>query len=777
MTTTSKPRIKYFLFAIAGPAILGIAFLVLYESEYLPSAQGTVRDAAGNPTAGAIVFSVQQVVEKQTWNFHGYSRRRCARVGATITDANGHFDLDGGRVSIPKGWDFETINVQYHVIAKGFRSTTVGDRLELSGIGERSAEQAIGTDGRVNAVLEAASTDLFISPWFVEALQYCESMNADLTPAYQGFRKVFEDANPKSESIHQRKWLNVVGNIALRARFSADELPESSQPLTNEIIRELLSGDTDPAFAQIALRQAVIANDVDRIRQLLRTGIDVNFDDGYRYSRRALALDHESHDAYRLLRENGARWRDGEAQQLLYLLAQRGDTAGVEILASEGVRADVFVEGGQSVAFMEAVAGGHADVLQIMLSRNLVADIDAAYGDQENALQKAFARNQLQAFRVLLSFGANSDITDKHGRSLFENAVLSRPDFALVMLEHGAFVQTDSRGRNLLTSAIYRDNRILAEAMLKAGFTPAAEHSTAPLAAAAGKGWQDMVHRMLQHPDTPPGSNAWWSALSIAVTRNRAMVDYLLDSYDAPLSNPPPKSGCASCRAAADGKLGIIRQLLARGLPVDVRNSTGETALMYAARNGQLETAKFLLENGAALSLVDENGISALAYAADGGNHEDRKRRLHSGFSAATSGQSPSHDTVRSAKAGKKTVTFKPVDLADRPSHEAPPEVVSVTMLSPSSTARAVRMERRREKACVVVPEMVALLLHEGANPNAVDENGWSALMRAADCGEASIVEMLLANGADRKLKNLQGKTAADIAEGAGHAAIAATLR
>lgn len=775
MAAASKLRIKHFLFVIAGPAMLGAAFLVLYESAYLPSAQGTIRDSAGNPVAGAIVFGVQQIVEKQTRNFHGYSRRRCARVGAAITDASGHFVLDGGSVSIPKGWDFETSNVQYHVIAKGYRSTTVGGRLKLTGIGERPAEQATGPGGRVDAVMHAVNTDQFVSPWFVEALQHCEIMRADLVPANLGFAKVFENANPKSENIHQRKWLNIIGNIALRARFLPNELPESSQPLTNELIRELLSGNVETANAQISFRQAVITNDVDRIRDLLESGVDMNFDDGYRYSRLALALDHESHDAYRLLRENGADWREGEAERLLFLLVRRGDAVGVEVLAKEGVRADVFIEEGRNAAFIEAAEAGRADVLELLLSHDLVADIDATYGDKSNALQKAFAKNRIQAFRVLLAFGANPNGTDKYGRSLFENAVLSRPDFAFVMLDHGLMEEADSRGHSLFTKVINRDNRPLAEAMLKAGFSPAAASGTAPLAAAARNGWQDMVHEMLQHPDSPPGSDAWWNALWITASSDSPTFGYLLESYDGPLSDPPLKYGCVICRAATEGKQDIAERLLARGLPVDIRASDGETALMRAAKNGQFEMVEFLLDNGADPSLVDTKGGSAIAYAADGGDRETRERERNSGMSAMVTNPSSDSVAVSTAKRTERTITMTPLDLEDRPSHEPAPAAATVTIGSPSTTS--IGFGFRRARPPVVVPGIVESLLQAGANPDITDEAGWTALMRAAAVGETQVVELLLENGADRKLKNNEGSTAADIAADAGHGKLASILR
>jgi len=60
----------------------------------------------------------------------------------------------------------------------------------------------------------------------------------------------------------------------------------------------------------------------------------------------------------------------------------------------------------------------------------------------------------------------------------------------------------------------------------------------------------------------------------------------------------------------------------------------------------------------------------------------------------------------------------------------------------------------------------VASLLKRGANVNAVDKNGRTPLMLAAQQREAKIVRLLLSAGADLEAKDREGKTALDLAEG-----------
>lgn len=54
-------------------------------------------------------------------------------------------------------------------------------------------------------------------------------------------------------------------------------------------------------------------------------------------------------------------------------------------------------------------------------------------------------------------------------------------------------------------------------------------------------------------------------------------------------------------------------------------------------------------------------------------------------------------------------------------------------------------------------PEMVKVLIDEGANVDAVDDSGWTALMHA---NEAENVRVLLNAGANMAIKNNDGETA-----------------
>jgi uncharacterized protein len=73
--------------------------------------------------------------------------------------------------------------------------------------------------------------------------------------------------------------------------------------------------------------------------------------------------------------------------------------------------------------------------------------------------------------------------------------------------------------------------------------------------------------------------------------------------------------------------------------------------------------------------------------------------------------------------------------------------------------------------------ELVHLLLEAGADPNARQGGGFTALHAAAQTGDTAMAEDLLARGADPSSVTDDGRTALSIAEEQGHDEVAALLR
>ena len=72
--------------------------------------------------------------------------------------------------------------------------------------------------------------------------------------------------------------------------------------------------------------------------------------------------------------------------------------------------------------------------------------------------------------------------------------------------------------------------------------------------------------------------------------------------------------------AAYKGRLGIVKQLAAKGANLNAANDRGQTSLMYAAMFGRSEVVAFLIKSRANLSIRDAQGRTALMLAQSQGN-------------------------------------------------------------------------------------------------------------------------------------------------------------
>ena len=179
--------------------------------------------------------------------------------------------------------------------------------------------------------------------------------------------------------------------------------------------------------------------------------------------------------------------------------------------------------------------------------------------------------------------------------------------------------------------------------------------------------------------------------------------------------------------AAYDGKTQDLKNLIAKGENVNLRNADKRTPLHYAAQEGHIDIVRLLIENGAEVNAKDTGGWTPLHLSC----HTDR---------------------IESTR----ILIEKGADVNIRSSNYWTP----------------------LHSACAESNTKFAkLLIEKGANVNARNRNNSTPLRLACETGQTAVVKLLIEKGADLKAREKSvGATPLFVAAQFGHADIVKLL-
>lgn len=200
-----------------------------------------------------------------------------------------------------------------------------------------------------------------------------------------------------------------------------------------------------------------------------------------------------------------------------------------------------------------------------------------------------------------------------------------------------------------------------------------------------------------------------------------------------------------------------VRLLLARGADAKSRGAAGTDALTIAAAHyGTSASLRALLDAGAELHPLERARHSPMQYAAMSGDIESVRLLLARGAEA-------------SAEAVSESVTFGHADVV-----QALVDAGANTKLTESSGINLLHWATITNRAAVI-----PVLAKAGVHINATDDFGYTPLMYAAtiDQGDAEALKALLAAGADRSIRNDEGRTALEQARRFKHSDLVNALK
>ena len=446
-------------------------------------------------------------------------------------------------------------------------------------------------------------------------------------------------------------------------------------------------------------------------------------------------------------------------------------------------------------ALIDAVRRRDAAAVQTLVRDR--ADVNATEGDGTTALHWAVDADDLPMVTMLIKAGARATVANRLGVTP-------------------------------LVLAATNGSAAVLEALLKAGANPndASAEGETVLMAAARSGSPAAVRALLNAGAQVNATEAWRgeTALMWAAAENHGPVVTLLIEHGAEkdartrlLTFPSirynlathgtianPQGGFTALMfAARQGAVDSARALAEAGVDLNAQDPDGTPALNIAIGNGHTDVARLLVERGANPNVADNAGTTPLFAAVELHTTEmypERKPRRTPGGAAGTldlirlllaRGADPDSRLKRgslrwgrghSAGDGALTEGSTPLMRAARFGDVAAMRVLLEAKADPGVTQKdrtTVLMlaagagwrtgetilggtDYGEESDAI---EAVTLCLDRGADVNAADEDGLTALHHAVVRG-SGVVRLLVERGAALDVKDKHGRTPLDVAQG-----------
>jgi ankyrin repeat protein len=353
-----------------------------------------------------------------------------------------------------------------------------------------------------------------------------------------------------------------------------------------------------------------------------------------------------------------------------------------------------------------------------------------------------------EALRTLIQKKADVNLPQSDGTTALHWAAhWADLDAADLLISAGAKVDAPNRdGATPLFLAALNGSTAMMEKLVKAGADPNAPvlpHGETALMLASRSGNKDAVKLLLDRgaevnaKETLRGT----TALMWAAEQGHSEIIRLLTQHRAEVNAQsavitPPKRAGLGFAAANKGGNGPSRGAL--------------TALLFAVREGSLESVTALTAAGADVNLPSVDGSSPLLVAVQDGFYDIGRFLIDHGAK------------VNQANAKGWTPLYLAVKIRDQETTAIPgPSTDGVlpfiqTLLEHQADPNA-RIKADTE-------------IHQGMTAAWLKESGATPLLRAAICGDLTVVKMLLDHGADPLIPTLDHTTPLMVASGVGWA-------
>jgi|GEM_PF-1002777 len=546
------------------------------------------------------------------------------------------------------------------------------------------------------------------------------------------------------------------------------------------IVKVLLAAGADPNWMNAnpglaPIVKAIKKNNTELVRLLLDYQANVQFQTGVMTL--VEAARHDNPDLIRLLLEAGCSANDADFRgAALRQACMHCNVETIKVLLAAGATPSpagedfLTIFGAPFLAQqMSGLLGEQPDPsskipLAVQAFIDAGANLDVQGRDETTGLTLAISSGDLALVNLLLAAGASPNLSGKISPLMFLSqnpamqpfiaqyaqampplnlaAALGHVDIVRALVDYGTdLMLTDGQGRGAIAIAIQEGHHEIVQFLEKAGVDvapDAAQCSAEALLGAAKRGNVEIVR----------------SALVAGIDPNTS----------EPPAGRQRRHKTALMFAAEGGHLEAVKLLVERGAAVNLSDrpgkKLGKTPLMYGAECDRAAVVRFLLLAGATVDAQDKRGQTALFYAV-------QEKSAAAVAVLLEFGADPHQKSWDGTPFEQATYTNKKISKL----------IMAADRQQTSPASDAAREEMLRSAAFDGNAELVRDLIQQGVNVNAAElGNGWTALLSAAAQGKLTVVQLLLAAGANVNRAAPSGQTALSEAAYWGRAAVVKVL-
>eukprot|EP00741_Cyanophora_paradoxa_P019947 tig00021179_g19252.t1 len=496
--------------------------------------------------------------------------------------------------------------------------------------------------------------------------------------------------------------------------------------------------------------------------------------------------------------------KDSDGWTPLLFACQRGQAGAARALCAHSPELVHVADSKGIRPIMLAAEKGFTSLIALLLEHG--ADPNAVDKDGWTALYFAARVGSAGATRALLRGGGNPDICSRKGVSpLMVTCDEGAEEVALELLRAGADpALADCDGWTAAFFAARRDAvavlRRVRDAMGPEALSARAANGLTPLMAAAQTGSLQAARFLVEEcgADVNAQTGKGLCPLAIAAVQGRGAMVRLLLERGADANLPNVDGWRPHCFAVQEGNLDVLRALVDAGADLAARTNEGVTPLMIACQKGRTEAARALVERfGAEVDARTSAGLTALMIAAQENLLGMVAMLIERGADPRAARKNGTTVLMQGSVSGSGAIVRALVEAGaelgalDKDGWDA-----AFYACQPRETAEAleaildIRAQRGEDAGLGITAKdgrtalMVAcqrgnlpavkLLVGRGADPNAVDHDGWSCLWYAAANDRLEVAAWLLGTeeggpGVDPNAASPRGTRALHLAAKEGH--------